>query len=125
MALILIVEDNGDNQELVTRFLRREGHQVLQAADGLAGVTAAQAHIPDLIVMDLGLPGLDGWEASQRIRSHAATAHIPIIALTAHVLSEHVTKAIEVGIDAYETKPVVYQRLMQKIAELIRARQDS
>ena len=84
MALILVVEDDAANQELVTRFLRREGHTVLHALDGRAGVTAARETKPDLIVMDLGLPELDGWEAAARIKSSAETAHIPIIALTAH-----------------------------------------
>jgi two-component system cell cycle response regulator DivK len=120
MAVILVVEDDAANQELVTRFLRREGYVVLHAIDGLDGVNVAKRHIPDLIVMDLGLPGLDGWEAAQRIRSNPDTAHIPIIALTAHALSEDVYKAKEVGCNAYETKPVVYLRLMRKIEELIK-----
>jgi len=115
MALILVVEDDEANQELVTRFLRRSGHQVLLAADGEAGVSAAQQHVPDLILMDLGLPKLGGCEASKLIKANPATAHIPIIALTAHTISDDVRKAIEAGIDAYETKPVVYQRLMKKI----------
>ena len=117
MALILVVEDDESNQELVTRFLRRSGHQVLLAGDGFAGVSSAQQYIPDLILMDLGLPGLGGCEAAQQIKSAPETAHIPIIALTAHTISDDVHKAIAAGIDAYETKPVVYQRLMKKIAE--------
>ena len=116
MALILVVEDDPANQELVTRFLRREGHSVLQAPDGMTGVRLARERLPDLILMDLGLPELDGWEAARRIRSNPRTSHIPIIALTAHTLSEEVKKALEAGIDAYEAKPVVYQRLMKKIA---------
>ena len=116
MALILVVEDDEANQELVTRFLRRSGHQVLVAGDGYAAVSAARQHVPDLILMDLGLPGLGGCEAAQQIKSAPETAHIPIIALTAHTISDDVRKAIEAGIDAYETKPVVYQRLMKKIA---------
>lgn len=120
MAKILVVEDDADNQELVTRFLKRNGHVVLLAPDGLAGVQAAQQHVPDLILMDLGLPVLDGWEAAHRIRSNTETSHIPIIALTAHALSEEVTRALERGIDDYELKPVVYQRLMTKIAKLVK-----
>jgi two-component system, cell cycle response regulator DivK len=116
MALILVVEDDESNQELVIRFLRRSGHQVLLAADGFAAVSAAQQHVPDLILMDLGLPGLGGCEAARQIKSAPATAHIPIVALTAHTISDDVRRAIEAGIDAYETKPVVYQRLMKKIA---------
>jgi CheY-like chemotaxis protein len=120
VARILVVEDDADNQELVMRFLKRQGHEVLLATDGLAGVTAAQEHVPDLILMDLGLPVLDGWEASRRIRSDTVTAHIPIIALTAHALSDEVSKAIELGINDYELKPVVYQQLMKKIAKFVK-----
>jgi two-component system, cell cycle response regulator DivK len=120
MARILVVEDDADNQELVTRFLKRDGHEVLLAPDGLAGIKAAEEHVPDLILMDLGLPLLDGWEASRRIRSNAGTAHIPIIALTAHALTGDVTKAMEHGIDDYELKPVVYQQLMKKIAKFVK-----
>jgi two-component system cell cycle response regulator DivK len=122
MAVILVVEDDPGNQELVTRFLKREGHSVLHAEDGEAGVMAATAHLPAMVVMDLGLPGMDGWEAARRIRSNPDTAHIPILALTASTLSESVIKARDVGIDAYETKPVAYLRLMKKIEELVRAR---
>src|SRR5271167_137091 len=106
MAMILVVEDDEANMELITRFLRRSGHQVFPANDGASGVQAAQEHLPDLILMDLGLPGMDGWEAAQQIRSRDETAHIPLIALTAHALSEDVHKAKEAGFDAYETKPV-------------------
>jgi two-component system, cell cycle response regulator DivK len=122
MARILVVEDDADNQELVTRFLKRHGHDVLLATDGMAGVKAAQELVPDLILMDLGLPVLDGWEASRRIRANTATAHTPIIVLTAHALSDEVTKAINLGIDDYELKPVVYQQLMKKIATLLSIR---
>jgi two-component system cell cycle response regulator DivK len=116
MAVILVVEDDELNQELVTRFLRRAGHQVFLAVDGMTAVTAALLRIPDLIIMDLGLPGLDGWEAAKRIRATPETAHIPIIALTAHTLAENVRKAKDVGFNAYETKPVIYARLLKKIA---------
>ena len=118
MPLILVVEDEAANQELVTRFLKREGHKVLLALNGTEGVSAAKEHIPDLILMDLGLPGLDGWAASQQIKACPETAHIPIVALTAHTLAEDVAKARQAGCDAYETKPVVYQRLMKKIEAL-------
>jgi len=120
MARILVVEDDADNQELVVRFLKREGHQVVHAPDGLAGVEAAEQHVPDLILMDLGLPVLDGWEAAQRIKSNSETKHIPIIALTAHAMSEEVSKAMKAGVDDYELKPVAYRRLMQKIAKLLK-----
>ena len=120
MALILVVEDDEVNQELVTRFLQREGHLVILARNGSSGVKAAEKQVPDLIVMDLGLPEMDGWEAAARVRSNPATAHIPIIALTAHTLPEDVDRAVRAGIDAYETKPVVYQRLMKKIASFVK-----
>lgn len=119
VARILIVEDDADNQELVTRFLRRSGHEVFLAPDGFAGVAAAREHLPDLILMDLGLPGMDGWEASRSIRNDPATAQIPIIALTAHAFTQEVNRAVAAGIDSYELKPIVYQRLMQKIAEAL------
>ena len=122
MAVILVIEDDESNQELITRFLKRDGHQVLLAADGVTGVRTAQSQIPDLILMDLGLPGLDGWEATQLIKSAHKTAHIPIIALTARAMPEDVFKAKAVGCDAYETKPVVYQRLLKKIEALVSSR---
>jgi two-component system cell cycle response regulator DivK len=120
MALILVVEDDEANQELVIRFLKRAGHRVLLAMDGSSGVRSALEHTPDLILMDLGLPGMDGWEAAQLIKSSARTSHIPIIALTAHAISEDVERAKAAGCDAYETKPVVYQRLMKKIESLVK-----
>jgi CheY-like chemotaxis protein len=120
MAVILIVEDDAPNQEMLIRFLRR-GHHVRSAADGVAGVKAATEFMPNLIVMDLGLPGIDGWEATRRIRNNPVTAHIPIIALTAHTLSEDVNKAMKNGVNSYETKPVAYPRLMRKIAAMIKA----
>ena len=124
MARILVVEDDETNQELVTRFLAREGHVVILAVDGLSGVTLAVANLPDLILMDLGLPGLDGWKAARRIKSTLETSHIPIIALTAHTLAEDVYKARDAGCDAYETKPVAYSRLMKKVASLLKERPD-
>jgi CheY-like chemotaxis protein len=119
MALILVVEDDETNQELVSRFLTRCGHKVFLAADGLTAVRIALERIPDLILMDLNLPGMDGWEAAGLIKSKPETASVPIIALTAHNLFGDVKKALGAGIDAYETKPVVYQRLMKRIAELL------
>jgi two-component system cell cycle response regulator DivK len=120
MGLILVIEDDAANQEIVARFLGREGHFVLQAMNGVAGVRAAQERIPDLILMDLGLPEMDGWEAIRWIKSSPETAHIPIIALTAHSFTEDVLKAKEAGCDAYETKPVAYKSLMGKIRGLLK-----
>jgi CheY-like chemotaxis protein len=119
MAVILVVEDDEVNLALVTRFLTREGHVVHHAGNGVAGISAAKEHLPDLIVMDMGLPEMDGWEAVQCIRKSAETAHIPIVALTAHALAEDVHRAIAVGCNAYQTKPVAYLRLMKTIAELV------
>ena len=121
MPLILVVEDDEDNLELVTRFLQRQGYRVVRAADGVSGVKTAEECLPDLILMDLGLPGLDGREAPRLIRANPAPARIPIIALTAHAMSEHVNRAVEVRMDAYETKPVKYERLMRKIATFVTA----
>jgi len=119
MALILVVEDDAVNQELVSRFLRREGHRVLIAPDGPKAVDMAQANTPDLILMDLGLPEMDGWEVTRRIKAIPKTNQIPVIALTAHAHSDEVIKAKEVGCDGYETKPIAYARLMRKIRTLI------
>jgi two-component system, cell cycle response regulator DivK len=119
MARILVVEDDEANQELITRFLRREGYQVIQAADGLTGVALAQGQLPDLILMDLSLPELDGWEATRQIRANPVTAAIPIIALTAHAFAEEVKDAIKAGCNLYETKPLAYHRLIKKIRTLL------
>jgi two-component system cell cycle response regulator DivK len=120
MARILVVEDNEANQELITRFLRREGFEVIQATDGLTGVALAQSKVPDLILMDLSLPELDGWEATRQIRANPVTKTIPIIALTAHAFAEEVKAALLAGCNQYETKPLVYRRLIQKIRTLLK-----
>ena len=119
MVRILVIEDNEANQELVTRFLRREGYEVIQATDGVTGVALAQREAPDLILMDLSLPELDGWAATRQIRANPATATIPIIALTAHAFAEEVKDAFEAGCNGYETKPLVYRRLIKKIRALL------
>jgi two-component system cell cycle response regulator DivK len=119
MARILVVEDNEANQELITRFLRREGYEVFQAADGVTGVALALGKLPDLILMDLSLPELDGWEATRQIRANPVTATIPIIALTAHAFAEDVINALQAGCNQYETKPLVYGRLIKKIRALL------
>jgi two-component system cell cycle response regulator DivK len=119
MARILVVEDNEANQELVTRFLKREGYEVIHAMDGTAGVALAHGELPDLILMDLSLPELDGWEATRQIRANPLTAKIPIIALTSNAFAEDVSRALGAGCNQYETKPLVYRRLMKKIRTLI------
>jgi len=121
MKKVLVVEDNPDNQDLVTRFLRREGYVVILAEDGVAGIEKAKSEIPDLILMDLSLPRLDGWEATRQIKADPTTSAIPVIALTAHAYESDAKKALEAGCDAFETKPVMYQRLMRTIDNMIAA----
>lgn len=119
MATILVVEDNEANRELITRFLRRDGYEVIEATDGMTGVVLAQGQVPDLILMDLSLPELDGWEATRQIRANPVTAAIPIIAFTAHAFAEEVIDALRAGCNQYETKPLVYRRLIKKIRTLL------
>ena len=122
MTTILYVEDNEDNIYMLSRRLRREGYDIQIARTGSEGVAMAGESLPDLIIMDLVLPELDGFEASTRIRSAEATAHIPIIALSASVLPEHRHRAIDAGCDDFETKPVDFPRLLEKIEQLLAGR---
>jgi len=115
MAKILIVEDNPLNRDMLSRRLIRSGHLVLMAGDGRQGITSAQTECPDLILMDMSLPEIDGWEATRRLKSDKATRRIPVIALTAHAMSSDRQKCMEAGCDDYDTKPVDYQRLTAKI----------
>jgi CheY-like chemotaxis protein len=121
MARILIVEDNEMNRDMLTRRLERKGYQVISATDGSNGISAARAESPDLILMDMSLPEVDGWEAARRLKSDSATRHIPVIALTAHAMSSDRQKALEAGCDEYETKPVEFRRLLAKIQAMLRA----
>jgi two-component system cell cycle response regulator DivK len=121
MPKILLVEDNEMNRDMLSRRLERKGYQVLLATDGASGVEMAQAHAPDLVLMDMSLPVLDGWEATRRLKADATTQHIPVIALTAHAMSSDRDKAIEAGCDDYDTKPVELPRLLGKIEALFRA----
>jgi two-component system, cell cycle response regulator DivK len=117
---ILYVEDNDDNVYMLKmRFELLDGFEVLVAEDGEAGCTMAMAELPDLIVMDLDLPVVDGWEATRRLKSNPATSAIPIIALTAHAMSGSREKALAAGCDDFDTKPVDFDRLMQKIDQLL------
>ena len=115
MAKILLVEDNEMNRDMLARRLQRRGYQVLIAADGNQGVQLAQAEAPDLILMDMSLPVLDGWEATRQLKALPATQAIPIIALTAHAMSGDREKAMEAGCDDYDTKPVEFPRLLGRI----------
>ncbi len=122
MAKILYVEDNEDNLYMLTNRLYREGYEMAMATDGEEGVKMSRSESPDLIVMDLGLPVLDGWEAIRQIKSSPETKHIPIIALTAHAMSYDRAKAREAGCDDFDTKPVDMPRLLEKIRSLLKER---
>jgi two-component system cell cycle response regulator DivK len=115
---ILYVEDNEDNVYVLKSRLTRAGHTVLVATDGAQAVTMAAAERPDLILMDLSLPVLDGWEATRRIKAAPETRHIPVIALTAHAMAGDREKAIAAGCDDFDTKPVEMPRLLDKIQAL-------
>jgi CheY-like chemotaxis protein len=116
---ILLVEDNEMNRDMLSRRLRRNGYEVVIAIDGQQGVEMASAESPDLILMDMSLPVIDGWEAARRVRENEATRKIPVIALTAHAMAGDREKAIEAGCDDYDTKPVEITRLLGKITALI------
>ncbi|MFA6205232.1 MAG: response regulator [Methylocystis sp.] len=119
MVKILLVEDNEMNRDMLSRRLRRNGYEVVIAIDGQQGVDMAAAESPDLILMDMSLPVIDGWEAARRVRENEATRRIPVIALTAHAMAGDREKAIEAGCDDYDTKPVEITRLLGKITALI------
>ena len=119
MARILLVEDNEMNRDMLSRRLERRGYEVLVAVDGEEGVTMALAEIPDLVLMDMSLPVMDGWEATRRLKSDPSTQAVPIIALTAHAMAGDREKAIEAGCDDYDTKPIELPRLLQKIEALL------
>jgi len=122
MTRILYVEDNDDNIYVVTNRLGRAGFTVLVARDGEQGVAMAGAELPDLILMDLRLPVLDGWEAAQRLKADARTSHIPILALSAHAMTGDRARALAAGCDDYDTKPVDFARLRTKIDALLGGR---
>lgn len=119
MPKILLVEDNEMNRDMLSRRLMRKGFEVALAVDGGAGVEMAKSLLPDLILMDMSLPVLDGWEATRQIRGDATTRGIPIIALTAHAMEGDEDKAIDAGCDDYDTKPVELDRLLGKINALL------
>lgn len=115
MTTILIVEDNEMNRDMLSRRLIRKGFQIIAAEDGLQGIEMARSERPDLILMDLSLPVLDGWEATRRLKQAGETSLIPVIALTAHAMSSDEEKAYASGCDDFETKPVDLERLLGKI----------
>jgi CheY-like chemotaxis protein len=119
MHKVLLVEDNEINRDMLTRRLQRHGFSVCCAHDGSAGVAMAASEMPDLILMDVALGEMDGWEATQLIKANPATAAIPIIALTAHALASDRDKSVEVGCADFDTKPVDMQRLLGKIRDCL------
>ena len=120
MLRILLVEDNDMNRDMLSRRLVRNGYEVLLAMDGQQGVDVALSEHPDLILMDMSLPVIDGWEATRRIKANDATRRIPVIALTAHAMAGDREKAMEVGCDDYDTKPIEISRLVGKMAALLK-----
>jgi two-component system, cell cycle response regulator DivK len=119
MPKLLVVEDNEESREGLSRHLKRKGYEVLTAADGQQAVGTAWAEAPDLILMDMSLPVLDGWEATRRLKADPTTRRIPVIALTAHAMAGDREKALEAGCDEYETKPVEFARLLDKVRALL------
>ena len=119
MPKILLIEDNEMNRDMLSRRLERKGYQVVLAVDGQSGVEMARDQAPDLVLMDMSLPVLDGWEATRRLKADAVTRNIPVIALTAHAMSSDREKALEAGCDDYDTKPVELARLLGKIEALL------
>jgi CheY-like chemotaxis protein len=120
MARILIVDDNEMNRDTLSRRLERKGYTITLAVDGGAGVDKAAAEVPDLILMDMSLPVLDGWEATRRVKANPLTKHIPVIALTAHAMTSDRDRAMEAGCDDYDTKPIDLARLLSKIEMQLR-----
>ena len=119
MSKILLVEDNEMNRDMLTRRLERKGFVVIIAVDGQAGIDMTSSSSPDIILMDLSLPVIDGWEATRKIKADPATQSIPVIALTAHAMAGDEQKALEAGCDDYDTKPVNFIRLLGKIENLL------
>ena len=119
MTKILLVEDNEMNRDMLSRRLKKRGYDVVMAFDGKQGVDMASDEAPDLILLDMSLPVMDGWEAAQHLKANDATKAIPVIALTAHAMAGDRDKALEAGCDDYDTKPVDLGRLLDKIAALL------
>jgi CheY-like chemotaxis protein len=122
MAKILLVEDNELNRDMLSRRLLRRGYDVVLAEDGAQGVELVATERPDLVLMDMSLPVMDGWEATRRLKAAPETRSVPVIALTAHAMSTDRNKALAAGCDDYDTKPVELPRLLAKIERLLRAR---
>ena len=119
MSKLLLVEDNEMNRDMLSRRLLRRGYEVILAVDGEEGIKIAQSESPDLILMDMSLPTIDGWEATRQLKAAPGTRTIPILALTAHAMSGDREKALEAGCDDYDTKPIEFSRLLDKIQGLL------
>ena len=119
MSTILLVEDNEPSRDALSRRLARRDFSVMTAVDGQQGVDLAREHTPDLILMDLGLPIIDGWEATRQLKGDAATQHIPIIVLSAHAMTADREKALAAGADDFDSKPVRFEQLLEKIERLL------
>ncbi len=122
MPKILIVEDNEENRDALSRRLQRRGFQVVMAFDGKLGVAAAKVELPDLILMDMNMPEVDGWEATKQVKADPVTAHIPVIALTAHAMAGDRDRAIAAGCVDYHTKPVELPKLLTQIEAILSQR---
>ncbi len=120
MTTILLIEDNDLNRDMLSRRLQKRGYEIVMAVDGESGVAKAQSDTPALILMDMSLPGIDGWEATRILKGSPATRHIPIMALTAHAMASDRDKALAAGCDDFDTKPIDLPRLLQKIATLLK-----
>ena len=119
MAKILLVEDNEMNRDMLSRRLERKGYQIIMAVDGQEGIAKARSERPDLILMDMSLPGIDGWEATRQLKGAEDTKGIPIIALTAHAMASDEQRAREAGCDDFDTKPIELPRLLEKMLQLL------
>ena len=119
MPKILLVEDNEMNRDMLSRRLQRRGYAVVIAQDGEQGLALARSEEPDLILMDISLPAMDGWQVTRLLKANQSTSHIPVIALTAHAMASDRQKAFETGCDDYDTKPVEIDRLSEKIENLL------
>jgi two-component system cell cycle response regulator DivK len=125
MAKVLLVEDQEDNRDMLSRRLKKRGYEVAIAVDGAEGVEKARSETPDLILMDMSLPVMDGWEATRILKAEDDTRSIPVVALTAHAMSTDREKAFEAGCDAYETKPIEFPRLLETMEKLLQTQSKS
>ncbi len=119
MAKILLIEDHEMNRDMLSRRLKRKGYEVLEAGDGLEGIDMANTSKPDLILMDMSLPELDGWEATRRLKADPNTQNIPILGLSAHAMSGDRQKGLAAGCDDYDTKPIDFKRLLGKVSHFL------